>query len=95
MKQIKVVIVGAGFGGIKAALELAKESRVDVTLIFDRDHFTYYPSLYAVATGGSKRQSFVPLSTIFQETSVKVVQDKIEGYEPQRKLVCIPDRRRQ
>ncbi len=87
MKQTKVVIVGGGFGGVKAALELAKVSQVQVTLISNRDHFTYYPSLYAVATGGSKRQSFVPLSTIFQGTSVKLVIDTIEGYEPHRRLV--------
>ncbi len=87
MKQIKVVIVGGGFGGVKAALELAKVAEVQVTLISNRDHFTYYPSLYAVATGGSKRQSFVPLSTIFQGTSVKLVIDTIEGYEPHRRLV--------
>ncbi len=87
MKHTKIVIVGGGFGGVKAALELAKNSRMDVTLISDRDYFTYYPSLYAVATGGSKRQSFVPLSTVFRGTSVKVVRDTIEGYEPHRKLV--------
>jgi NADH dehydrogenase len=92
MKQTKVIIVGGGFGGIKAALELVKKDDIDVTLISDKDHFIYYPSLYAVATGGSSRQSFVPLSYIFKGTRVKVIVDTIETYDPHRKLICSADR---
>jgi NADH dehydrogenase len=92
MKQTKVIIVGGGFGGIKAALELEKRDDIDVTLISDKDHFIYYPSLYAVATGGSSRQSFVPLNSIFKGTSVNVVVDTIETYDPERRLICSADR---
>ena len=87
MKKTKVVIIGGGFGGIKAAIELSKHTFVDVTLISDKDHFIYYPSLYAVATGGSRRQSFVSLSTILRGKNVKIVVDKIEGYDPERKII--------
>ena len=92
MKQTKVIIVGGGFGGIKAALELEKHDDIAVTLISDKDHFIYYPSLYAVATGGSSRQSFVPLASIFKGTKVTVVIDTIETYDPERKLICSADR---
>lgn len=87
MKQIKVVIIGGGFGGIKATIELSKHKNVDVTLISDKDHFIYYPSLYAVATGGSRRQSFVPLSTILRGERVKVIIDTVEGYDPIRRII--------
>lgn len=88
MKQTKVVIVGGGFGGIKAALELHKNPNISVTLISNKDHFTYYPSLYAVATGGSKRQSFVPLAQIFKNTSVRIVEDTINRFDPKGRSVA-------
>ena len=47
----KVVIVGAGFGGLNAARSLAA-AEVDVTLV-DRNNFhTFQPLLYQVATAG-------------------------------------------
>lgn len=45
----KVVIVGAGFGGLKAAKAL-KNAPVDVVLIDSRNHHTFQPLLYQVAT---------------------------------------------
>lgn len=59
-----VLIVGGGFGGIKAALELANDPRVAVTLLSDRPDFRYYPTLYHTATGGLGRQSSIPLAEI-------------------------------
>jgi len=45
----RVVIVGAGFGGVAAARALA-HSEVDVTLIDRRNHHIFQPLLYQVAT---------------------------------------------
>ena len=55
-----VVIVGAGFGGLAAASELA-DAPVDVTLV-DRNNFhTFQPLLYQVATAGpGERRRGVP-----------------------------------
>src|SRR6476469_8330092 len=51
MGRPQVVIVGAGFGGLAAAKELA-HAPVDVTLV-DRNNFhTFQPLLYQVATSG-------------------------------------------
>lgn len=51
MARPHVVIVGAGFGGLAAAKELA-DAPVDVTLV-DRNNFhTFQPLLYQVATSG-------------------------------------------
>ena len=50
MKRPRVVILGAGFGGLTAAKALAKEA--DVTVV-DRHNFqTFLPLLYQVATAG-------------------------------------------
>ena len=45
----KVVIVGAGFGGLMAAKSLAR-APVDVTLIDRQNHHCFQPLLYQVAT---------------------------------------------
>ncbi len=47
----RVVIVGAGFGGLIAARKLAT-SPVQVTLIDRRNYHTFQPLLYQVATAG-------------------------------------------
>ena len=82
-----VVIVGGGFGGLKAALELEGTPGITVTLISERDHFVYYPALYSVATGGTQRKSFVPLSTVLEGRKITLVHDTIIGYDPIRKCI--------
>ena len=47
----KVVIVGAGFGGLSAAKALS-DAPVHVTLIDRRNHHLFQPLLYQVATAG-------------------------------------------
>jgi NADH dehydrogenase len=47
--QAKVVIVGAGFGGIEAAKALSR-APVEVTVIDRQNHHCFQPLLYQVAT---------------------------------------------
>lgn len=73
-----VTIVGGGFGGVKAALELAKNSENSITLISDREDFQYYPALYSSATGHSRFESWIPLSEIFSgKPNIQVYIDRI------------------
>ena len=78
-KQKKIVIVGGGFGGIRAALDLAREKMLhaSITLVSDRPHFEFNPALYRVVTGNSPLEVCVPLREIFEKTSVEVIQDTI------------------
>ena len=48
----KVIIVGSGFGGLRAARELAKTAGIHVTLIDRNPYQLFSPLLYQVATGG-------------------------------------------
>lgn len=83
---MKFTIVGGGFGGVKAALELAKNKRNHVILISDKTDFQYYPALYGTATGRSHLQSWVPLGAIFADhANVKVVPDSIVKVNPDEK----------
>ena len=78
---IKVVIVGGGFGGIRAALDLEKKvgDRAKIVLISDKPHFEYTPSLYRVVTGRSPLEVCVPLAEIFRGKRVEVIMDMVEA----------------
>lgn len=81
MAKHDVVIVGGGYGGIKAALLLEKDNRFNVTLVSDKTHMRIYGALYHTATGGSRKISSIPLSEIFAGKAVRVLQDKVTGLD--------------
>jgi NADH dehydrogenase len=83
----KVLVVGGGFGGVKAALELSKSGSFAVTLLSDRPNFHYYPTLYHTATGGPVRQSRIPLAEIFADKDVTVAQGKAVKIDRSKKIV--------
>jgi NADH dehydrogenase len=84
-----VVIVGGGFAGVRTALELAKQgqSNISITLISDRPHFEYYPTLYRVVSGYSPAQSVIPYSTIFRKKPVDIIEDRIVKVDVAEKCV--------
>jgi NADH dehydrogenase len=75
---MQITIVGGGFGGVKTALELAKDKHAHITLITDKTDFQYYPGLYGTATGKSHLQSWVPLGEIFAgRDNIHVIIDSV------------------
>lgn len=85
---MRTVIVGGGFAGIKAALEIAKKKLGTVTLISDESFFLHHATLYATATGRATAESVVSLKHIFEDyKNVKIVHDSMISVDPDRKLV--------
>lgn len=83
---MNVTIVGGGFGGVKTALELARNPRNEITLISDHEDFQYYPALYSTATGHSHFESWIALGEIFAgKNNVQVCIDAIETIDPSTK----------
>jgi len=67
MKIPHVVIIGAGFGGLTAAKQLAK-AQVQITLIDRQNYHLFQPLLYQIAIAGLvPSQIAYPLRTIFRK----------------------------
>jgi NADH dehydrogenase len=82
---MNIVIVGGGFAGVKAALELANTPNVHVTIISKGNNFEYHGALYRTATGKSPLEVTIPLRDIFEDvTNVSIVLDEITIIEPSK-----------
>lgn len=90
----RVVIVGAGFGGLSAAKSL-KNAPVHVTLIDRRNHHLFQPLLYQVATAGlSPSQIATPIRAIVRhQRNADVELGMVEGVDTVRQEVILGERR--
>lgn len=86
---MQITIVGGGFGGVRAALKLAKDKTNKITLVTDKPDFQYYPALYGAATGRSYLESWVPLSKIFSGIrNVHIEIDTVTTINPKENYVA-------
>jgi NADH dehydrogenase len=88
----RVVVIGAGFGGLEAARLLAKLP-VKVTVIDRKNHHTFQPLLYQVATAGiSPGEIAAPIRWILRgRKNVEVLLGEVAGFDLVRKVVKLPD----
>lgn len=86
----KVVIVGAGFGGLAAAKRLAGRA-VNVTLVDRRNHHLFQPLLYQVATAAlSPADIAAPIRSIFAGArNVRVLLDEVTGVDAHHRQVAL------
>jgi NADH dehydrogenase len=84
----RVVIVGAGFGGLKAAQTLAR-APVKVTVIDQKNYHTFQPLLYQVATAGlSPGEIAAPIRSILRHhKNVEVLMAEVTGFDLERRVV--------
>lgn len=86
-----IVVLGGGFAGIRAALDLynylREDNRYEIILVDRRDYQCYYSGLYEAATTEHgqveakkvKRTVTIPLNEIFKKTNVKIFKAYIES----------------
>jgi len=88
----RVVIVGAGFGGLQAARALAK-APVQVVLIDRRNFHTFQPLLYQVATAGiSPGEIAAPIRWIVRhDRNIEVLLGEVQAFDLEKRLVKLPD----
>ena len=84
----KVVIVGAGFGGLEAAKAL-KGVPVDVTVIDQQNHHCFQPLLYQVATAAlSPADVAWPIRRILRrQENATVLMAEVTGVDTAKKIV--------
>ena len=87
MQQQKVVIIGGGFAGIRAALDLAKTKLCEITLISQNQNFEYYPGLHKMIGIHDKVIVQVPLETVFEGKPVTLVYEKVTGVDIHTKTI--------
>lgn len=81
-KKTKIVILGAGYGGVHAAKLLNKKYRksndVDITLIDKNPYHTLMTELHEVAGGRVEPESVqVDLKKIFNKTKINIVVEQV------------------
>src|SRR5256885_6461821 len=88
----RVVIVGAGFGGLTAARRIARLP-VQVTVVDRKNHHTFQPLLYQVATAGlSPGEIAAPIRWILRaQDNVEVLMGEVQDFDLARKVVKLPD----
>jgi NADH dehydrogenase len=86
----RVVIVGAGFGGLSAARALAKKP-VEVTVVDQRNFHTFQPLLYEVSTAGLDPGDVAyPIRAIFGRTpNVTFRYGTVDGVDWDNRVVSL------
>lgn len=88
----RVIIVGAGFGGITAARGLAGRG-VDILLIDRTNHHVFQPLLYQVATAALAPSDIAsPVRAMLRRNrDVTVIMGDVTGVDPSRRMVKVAD----
>ncbi len=89
----RVVIVGAGFGGLRAARAL-RNAPVQVTVIDRQNHHLFQPLLYWVATAGlSPADICSPIRGILRnQKNAEVFMEEVTGVDVQEQRVLMGER---
>ncbi len=86
----KVVVLGANFGGLTAALSLKKDLKndVDVTVISDRDYFLFNPSLIWLPFGKRDEGSVTfKVAPTFERGGVHFINTAAQEIKPEQHKV--------
>lgn len=88
LKNPRVVIVGAGFGGLSVARALSQYP-FEIVLLDRKNHHLFQPLLYQVATASlSAPQIAFPIRSVLKNrTNCTVLMDEVVSIDPETKIV--------
>jgi sulfide:quinone oxidoreductase len=80
----RVVILGAGFAGLETAflLRMRMRDRAELTVVSDRDAFTFRPNTIYVPFGADPDDLVVDLSRPFRRRNIAFVGGRVAGVDP-------------
>ena len=87
MTQPKILILGGGFGGLFAALDLGGSA--DVTLVSDSDHFLFTPMLYEYLSGEVEAWHIAPGYDELLDESVHWIQSAVTAVDLKAQTVSL------
>jgi NADH dehydrogenase len=93
-RRPRVIVVGAGFGGLAVVKGLAR-SPADVLVIDRRNYHLFQPLLYQVATAGLSPADIAwPIRSILRhQGNATVALGRVTGIDSERREVLVGDRR--
>ncbi len=94
MNKKRVIIVGAGFGGVAVARRL-KSPEYDITIIDKSNHHLFQPLLYQVATAAlSPGDIATPIRSIFsKQKNVRVILGEVKSVNKNQNCVTLENGR--
>lgn len=103
MDKKRIVIVGGGFGGVRAALDLSRHVYQDAEIILvDKDTYhEYHPNYYRIATTFlpesklRRPETFyelrdevsIPLSEIIHKNKVRIAEEEVTAIDPKLQTI--------
>jgi NADH dehydrogenase FAD-containing subunit len=93
--RARIVILGAGFAGLETAFLLRMRLRdsADLTLVSEREAFTFRPNTIYVPFGADPDDLVVDLSRPFRRRRVDFVEGTVSGVDPDAHEVQLADGR--
>lgn len=101
MTNTKIVIVGAGFSGLSAALNLSKifknNQSIKIILIDSQDYHLFSPHLFEVAASNEelttieelKKSAILPVGKILEKSGIEFIKGNLGRIEPSNKKIII------
>ena len=83
------MVLGAGFGGLQAALDLAEQPGIDLTVIDAHNHHLFQPLLYQVATAALAPSDIAsPIRGIIPDSAhTRVLMATVDGIDTASRIV--------
>lgn len=90
MKRPRVLIVGAGFGGLYAAREF-RDTLTDLTVVDRSNHHIFQPLLYQVATASLAPSDITaPIRWLLRkQENTEVIMAEVEKIDPRRRVAVL------
>ena len=87
----RVLVLGAGFGGLEAAFDLRLRvgERAKITLVSDQDHFLFKPNSIYVPFGLDPAKLRVPLASAAARRGINFVEAHAHEVDPDLRLVSV------